>query len=523
MNGHEAGAAVAPPAQEREETLDVRLLWAVFVRNWWLLVLGILASGAIAYALNATAVPLYTATAKVLVQGSRTPGTPTASDIQANRQLAQEFADLITTRPILTLVAEDPAFPNGVSGLGGKIRVRTPRTLMHIDVTDPDPQQAALLANKVATIFIEEFERRQLSQIAQFQASLSQYGIERDASIVAAQASTLSTLSVVEEAIEPSTPSSPRTRRNVLLAALAGLLASGVLVLIREYLDDTVRSFERLGRFSGIPALSIIPQARVRKGSASSGVTLAKEGRRSSFVEAFKFLQTNLEFAKLGTEGLKSLVVTSSGPGEGKTTVASNLATSVAQEGRTVILVDTDLRRPALARVFGLQDHKGLSHVLLGAATLDEVLADTGVPGLRVVSAGLIPPDPTVVLRSTRMKELVAELERRADLVIYDAPPLLAVTDPMLLGPLVDGALLVLAWSKTRRQALLRALEVLEHGGVPVVGAVLNKVQERDRRYYYSYYYHYYGTDKEGKRTQSRDGKRGVLTAFGRLVKRGAR
>jgi capsular exopolysaccharide synthesis family protein len=209
-----------------------------------------------------------------------------------------------------------------------------------------------------------------------------------------------------------------------------------------------------------------------------------------ALTEAYKFLQTNLQFAALGTTGVKSILITSSNPGEGKTTTAINLATSIAREGASsVLLIDADLRRPNLHRLFHLDDHKGLTHLLLGTATLDEVASPTGIDGLRVIPAGIVPPDPPKLLRSERMREVVAELEESADLVFFDSPPLLAVTDPMIVASLVDGVLLIVESGRSRRDPVKLAVRMLERANPQFISTVLNKVTPRaESEYGYGYY-----------------------------------
>ena len=476
-----------------EERLDLRTYWRMVVRWWWILVLGTLAAGTAAFFISGAQTPLYDATTRILVQGSRTPGTPSAGDIQASQQLAQSYVDLVTTRSILQQVAEALGMPVDTVGLGGKISVRSPRSFILITANDPNPGTAADIANTTARVFIDDFQRRQFTQIAQFQASLSQYGILEDPAIIAAQAATLTTLSIIEDAIPPPSPSTPRLRRNVLLAAIVGLLMAGLIVILREYLDDRVRSPEELRDLTGIRNLAGMPTmgsvVRFRSHSDARPLII-KDQPAQSLTEAYRFLQTNLEFAAVGTSGLKSLLVTSSSPEEGKTTTAVNLAISMARDGKRVLLVDTDLRRPAMHRLFDLQEQKGLTHLLLGNGTIEEVSGRTEIAGLRVIPAGPPPPDPPQVLRSSRMRELVAEIKENAEFVIFDSPPLLAVTDPMLMVPLVDGVLLVVDAERTRRGPVRRSVEMLQLANPQVVGAVLNKVSARAGGYGSYYYYH---------------------------------
>ena len=289
--------------------------------------------------------------------------------------------------------------------MAGKISVSSPRSLIEIKARDPDPDVAANIANSVAQTLIDSFRSRQFAQIAQFQASLSQAGIPQDSSIIAAQAATMSTLAIVEGALPPSSPLSNRKNLKVIMAGLLGLAAAGLLVFAIEYLDDKIKSESDLENLTGIsnlgsgmPTLGSVARMPVAKGEIGPSL-LSSDQQPSSLTESYKFLRTNLEFAAMGTSGIKTLLVTSSIPGEGKTTTASNLAISMAREGIKVILLDADLRKPTLHRTFKLQGHKGLTNFALGDATLEETMALTEIQNLRVVPSGPVPPDSTVVLR----------------------------------------------------------------------------------------------------------------------------
>ena len=483
------------------DQLDLRAYWRILLRWWWLLALGVVGAAVATFFLSRAMTPIYEATAKVLVQGGATPGTPSLSDLQASQQLARNYGDLIKTRPILEQVIEELSLSEGSGALSDKITVTNPRSLIEVKVADPDPNLAAELANTIAQTFMSDYRDKQFLQIAQFQTSLAQYGITQDPSIIAAQAATMGTLRMAEPAVPPSSPSSPRTISNMILGALLGLLVAALAVFVLEYLDDRIKSPEDLKALTGLATLGSV--LRYRTGDGKIPVTLSDEHLRSVMAESYKFLRTNLQFAALGTQGFKTLLITSSSPEEGKTTTAANLAVSLASEGKSVILVDSDLRKPALHRVFDLPEHKGLTHLILGDATLDEVMSPTSIEGLRVISSGPVPPDATYVLGSPKMKEVVEEIKNSADIVIFDSPPILVVADPMLLGGLVDGVLMVVNSERTRQDTVKHSVENLRQAAPAFMGAVLNKVSTKGRGgYYYYYYSSYYGED--GQERQSR-------------------
>ncbi len=195
---------------------------------------------------------------------------------------------------------------------------------------------------------------------------------------------------------------------------------------------------------------------------------------RSPAAEAYRTLRTNLTFAALD-KPIETLVVTSAAPGEGKSTVLANLAVTMAQGERRIILVDADLRRPGLHEVFGVANDRGLTTMIVeGAALEDPPLINTGVDNLWLVPSGPLPPNPADILGSRKMEEIIAALKARADVVLFDAPPIIAVTDAAVLGTKVDGVLLVVCAGRTRREHAQRARELLERVHVRIVGAVLN-------------------------------------------------
>ncbi|MFH1141759.1 MAG: polysaccharide biosynthesis tyrosine autokinase [Chloroflexota bacterium] len=502
-----------------DQELDLRVYFAILRRWWWLLALGLMGGAAGAFLLSSTMTPLYRATAKVLVERAVSPGTPSSSDITASQQLAATFSELIKTRPILEQVVDTLALPYGAGALAGKISVTSPRSLMQITVTDPNPKIAADIANATAQTFIDDFRDKQFLQIAQFQASLANYGITQDPSIIAAQAATMGVLRVAEPAAAPGSPFSPRTRFNVLLGGVLGFLVSGTFVLVLAYLDNGIKSPDEIKALTGLTTLGSVLRYPSRDGLGV--ITIGDEHTHSNLTEAYKFLRTNLQFAALGSADLKSVLITSSSPGEGKTTTAANLAIAIAREGKSVILVDADLRKPALHGIFGIEGHKGLTNIILGDATVEEALASTAIEGLQVLTSGPVPPDATVVLQYAKMKEVVEQLKRRAEMVVFDSPPILAVTDPMLLVPLVDATLLVVDMGSTGRDVVRRAAQELARGNPAFAATVLNKISPKGRGGYYYYYYYYYGESNGRQRRKSRTHARKLFQPLRNLLRVG--
>ena len=374
---------------------------------------------------------MYEASTKVLVEGRQTPGTPSASDIKSDAELAGYYSTLMNTRRVLEKVAEN--LPEGytVGRLSGILEVKGRGIFIEISATDGDPVMAALVANVSAQTFIDDLQDRKMAQIAQFQASLSQYGISQDPSIIAAQVATMRTLSILEEATPGGRSNPPQKSRDVLLGAVAGLVIAGFAVFALEYFDDSIRDPEELKSLrwlapAGTTSQGLMPIGSVGYQQLDNGrypLILYDEDQRSPLAEAYKYVVLNLEFSALEEGRLRTLIITSALPGEGKTTTSMNLAVSMARGGKSVILVDSDLRRPALHTLFGVDGQLGLTNVLLGASTLDEVLMPTSVDGLKLITSGPIPPDSTRVLKSARMAEIIRDVEERTEVVIFGSRP----------------------------------------------------------------------------------------------------
>ena len=228
------------------------------------------------------------------------------------------------------------------------------------------------------------------------------------------------------------------------------------------------------------------------------------EQSKSPISEAFRTLRTNVQFTSVDSE-TKKIMVTSAGPREGKSTTVANLAVSIAQTGKTVLVVDADLRNPTQHKIFGLDNVQGLSLALVQDQDYRDYVRETAVPGLLVITGGPIPPNPAELVGSKRMKRLIEEVSQQYDVVLIDTPPIVAVTDAAILAQEVDGVILVLASGEVNKDFAQRAKEQLDKVDAKILGAVLNKADMKTSEYYYYYYYH--GSDdpkKKHKRHKAR-------------------
>ncbi len=303
-----------------------------------------------------------------------------------------------------------------------------------------------------------------------------------------------SNIRVVDPAEPPRKPIRPSTRNNLLVGILSGSVLGIGLAFLFEYLDNRIKSPKEITQHLRVPYLGMVPALF---GDAPQLMT--DPTAPPAFSEAFRSLRTSVVFSS-ADEGLKSLVVTSTAPSEGKTLVATNLAVALAQTGMRVLLIDADMRRPRVHAVFDKPRQPGLADFLVGRAKVSETVHGCGVPGLWLMSAGTVPPNPSELLSSKRYADLIASLGRHFDWAIIDTPPIMAVTDSAIAAHVATGVMFVIGAEMTDRYAAQRAIEQLQRGAVRFVGAVLNRVDLKNHSYYYSEYYRreysdYYGYD----------------------------
>jgi capsular exopolysaccharide synthesis family protein len=307
-----------------------------------------------------------------------------------------------------------------------------------------------------------------------------------------------------DAAIAPFAPIKPNLKIHGLFAVALGLLGALGLVLLLEKLDNTVKTQEQIERMLGVSFLGILPSI-----PESDGKLSAEGGDRerdlyvfshpkSSVAECCRSIRTNLLFMS-PDRPLRRILVTSSGPREGKTTAAISLGVVMAQSGNRVLLIDTDMRRPRLHRAFGVSNEVGLSTAIVGEAGLDDCIKTSDVPGLSLLPCGPVPPNPAEMLHAERFKEILASLSQRFALLIFDSPPVGAVADAAVLSTLVDGALLVVKAGKTTQHMARRAVATLAGLNAPIAGAILNDLDLESREYGYYHYYQrgYYGGEPD--------------------------
>jgi succinoglycan biosynthesis transport protein ExoP len=339
--------------------------------------------------------------------------------------------------------------------------------------------------------------------VDRLQESLTEIEGNREAALVEKSAVT-NNVKVMDPAQVPGSPFKPDPARNMLMALLGGFVVALALAFGLDYLDDTVKTPEDITRKLHVPFLGLVPSVRGEKQPVLSGPV------PHDFGESYRALRTSLVFTS-GGESTRVITVTSAQPLEGKTTTACNLAMVLAFGGSRVLLVDADMRRPGVHKALKISNTVGLSHLLVGQARVREAIQRTSDPNFCVMTAGRTPPNPSELLSSERMRQLVANLKQGPfDWVVIDTPPVLAVTDAIILTPLVDGVTFVIGAEMTRRRLAERAVHMIMASRPKVVGAVLNRVNFDRNKYYYSRYYgyqykSYYGTSTSGTAAPAKD------------------
>ncbi|OII09007.1 hypothetical protein BIU96_03620 [Curtobacterium sp. MCBA15_008] len=429
-----------------------------------IVILGITAGIAVTVAVP----PLYQAQSElfvsVLARGDDTSQVVQGSS--AAQQKVTSYVEVVRSASVLQPVIEELHLDTDVESLADRISATSPANsvLIDISVLDEQPRRAeriaAAVSQSLAHVVTTELERPS-------EGGPSLVGIK-----------------VIQPPALPKTAASPNLAKNLALGVVGGLALGVAFVLLRHLLDNRVRSREDVESVTSTPILGDIALDPAAKASS----LIVQTDPRNPGAEAFRALRTNVQFVDLGGTR-RAFTITSALPSEGKSTTAANLALALAETGAKVALVDADLRRPRIADMLGVEGSVGLTDLLIGHAELDDVLVPWGLGGLRVLPSGSIPPNPSELLASEAMLQLVESLTRDHDAVIIDAPPLLPVTDAAILSRLTNGALVVSAAGRATRPQLRSALETLDNIGGRALGIVLTMRRRKDRAAgaYYAY------------------------------------
>lgn len=462
---------------------EVRRYTDALRRAWVLLVLCPLLAALLAGGISWRLPPVYQATGSLLVRPAEPLQVQNGSVPETADEITQTYGELVTEGPVLQKVIDGLQLKTTPTQLAKDITV-TPRantTILDIVVSNNNRVLAAEVANRLMSTFI--------STMKQVQTQENTPGTVQDNFVI------------VQPAAVPTFPSSPNIPRSVLLAALVGLLLAVGAVLLRDYLDQSVKSDQELIERTGLVPVGHVPFTAPRH-ERRGELTVMQDSSPAS--EAYRSLRTNLLFSNVD-RSLRTIVVTSSAPDEGKSRTAGNLAIVLAQSGHRTVLVDADFRRPSQHRNFGFVRNLGFSNLVIQEVQEDEALLPVeGVPDLMVLPSGPPPPNPSELLGSARARAVLGRLQGSFQYVVLDTPPVNAVTDAAVLATFADGVIMVIESGRTTYGAVAHAKQTLERVGAHVIGAVLNKMRpgRSGEGYGYEYYYRYaYVTQKDGNGT----------------------
>ncbi|MFE7845368.1 polysaccharide biosynthesis tyrosine autokinase [Microbacterium sp. NPDC057407] len=440
-------------------------IFRVLLRAWWVIVLAGLLGGLLAFGYSSTLAPVYQSTASTYFSMR---SASSGSDINQGSAYTQSqmlsFAQLAMSSVVLDEVRADLDADLTNSQIRNMTTVTIPQNTVILDVTagSTDPDFAAEVANSVA------------ENLAQVVDEISPKDDAGNATVVA-------------RVIEPATPaafqSSPNKQRDAVLGAFAGALLAALGIAVWTLLDTRVRSEDALRRITDLPVLGGIPR---RKDKSRRALVVSEPNSTSA--EAYRRVRSSLRFAAVEHE-ISAIAVTSSIPGEGKTSTAVNLALTYAEAGLRVLIVDADLRRPMVAETLGLENSVGLTTMLVGAVDFEGARLPWGDTSLWVLPAGEVPPNPAELLASVAMTELLRELRAQFDVMIVDTAPLLSVSDATIIAQSVDTTIVVADVTKVHLAQLGRSLEALDRARAQVAGVLFSRVK-RQRGDDYNYYYY---------------------------------
>jgi capsular exopolysaccharide synthesis family protein len=539
MNQFEQNEATETPVNLME---FFYLLW-----SWaWLILLAGLLAGIAAYIISINTTPMYETSIRLLVSDPPVMRSLDTSAMLSTQTMTSTYAEMLVDRPVMQGVIDKLDLRMTSDELKPSISVEIVRNtqLLVVTVQDTNPLRASDIANTIATVFtdrirelqsqryastqeglakqvsdmekqIEETNRAITSesdpaQLLQLQSRLTQYRslysnlVTNYEQVRLAEAQTSTNVFVSEPASVPRDPVSPKTALNTLLAIVAGMLLAAGAVFAIDTLDDTIKNPDEIRQRFNLTVLGVISRHEM-----VNGKPICLTQPRSPVAEAFRTLRTNITFAAVDAP-LRRILITSSTPQEGKTTISSNLAVVLAQAEKPVVLIDADLRRPQIHSKFGLPNRLGLTSLFLHSTeSMNGLVQKIEGTRLGVVTSGGLPPNPAELLTSQKMTGILNQLNQDFELIVIDSPPVLTVTDAVALSPGMDGVILIAKPGVTKNSALKQTIEQLQAVGAHVLGVVLNEVNPGSRKYgyyyhrYYSKYSHYYEKDGEKKNRKS--------------------
>ena len=483
--------------------MELRQLLRTLRRRWKFAVVVFLLGIAGAGVLTSTISPTYQSNARIYVTATST-GTLDAYNLSVySAQRVASYADLAKDPALLQRVIKRVGLDMTPDELAPNIKAAAvPSTvILQVSVTNGDPQTARELARAEANEIVK--------LVSTLEAPGTQIKGEDVPSPIIAR--------LAGDASFDANPVAPRLSINLAVGALLGLLVGVGGAVLRDMFDSSIKSAEDLSEVTNAAIMAVVPY----DSSVPKHPLISDQMGSGERVEAFRVLRTNLQFVDLDSER-QMLVISSALPDEGKTVTATNLAISLAQTGRRVLILDGDFRKPRVARLLGLENSVGLLTILVGRAPLSECVQQHS-SGVDLLATGPIPPNPAEVLETQAMRDLLTTVRDMYDVVIIDAPPMLPVADPAIIAPMADGVLIVTRHGKTNKELVRQTTERVQAGGGRIVGVVLNMAPRRTLSGYgYGYGYGYgeqapspRGT-RPGGRSSRKDTKHSQATGISR-------
>jgi capsular exopolysaccharide synthesis family protein len=507
---------------------DFRFYLQITIKWLWLILFCALLAGGAAYITNRISIPIYQSSTRLLINESLAAKSNDYNAILSGERQARTYAEMLTNRPLLDSVISELGLNLTPEKLVQDVTVELVRDtrLIDISVESQKPDQAAAIANLIAENFIVQIDtlenvryeesmvglEKQIAAVNEqiqsvsadltarakkidtverdrLEANLAQYRqtysglVQSYEAIRQTEATNTSSVAQFEPAVPSTKPIRPQVLLNTALGALAGAFVGIFAVFLIEVLDDTIRTVEDINRHLGMPIFGQIPTHKI---GDQKPITLSQPLSPAS--NAYRVLRANIHFASVD-KPIKKLLITSSNPQEGKTELITNLGIILAQNDFQTVIIDSDFRRPAVHQRLGLSNHHGLSSLFIEKQIdLNVSFQTIDTPNLKILAAGSLPPNPTELLASAKMAQIIETISEQVDMLLVDTPPMLAVADAAVISPRVDGVLLVIRPGVTKIADARHSIEQLKRAKANILGVVLNGIDIRHKGYYNGYY-----------------------------------
>ncbi|WIV12083.1 polysaccharide biosynthesis tyrosine autokinase [Proteiniborus sp. MB09-C3] len=441
-----------------EEIKLKEYFYIIWKRLWIIILITILflaASGLVSYFVL---VPEYETFTTLMLgkqnMGVISDGVIQYDDLLVNQKLASTYGEIMKSKLVSNEVIENLGLNLSTDQLGKKTNVSLVKDtgIIKIVVDDKSPELAARIVNEIAEVF-----KKNIANIMKIE-----------------------NIQIIDKAEVPIKPVRPRPILNMAIAGALGFIISITVVTFLDYIDNTIKTAADVEKYLELPVIGMIP-------ISSKQELIANSTPKSPVSEAYRTLRTNIQFSNVD-ENIKSIVITSSSSNEGKSTIISNLAITVAQTDKKILLIDTDLRKPRIHEIFGISNSDGITNILSENLDYKAALISTGIGGLDILASGPIPPNPAELLGSKKMKDFLESVKDDYDMVLLDAPPVGLVTDATVLSAKCDGVMIVSAVGQSIINLAIDTKKLIQIVNGNILGVVMNKIPLKKGKYYN---YHY--------------------------------